>query len=98
MRLSNGFKADKEKTFWRIKILQRCVMCLQNEDGTLSTQLKKRIYDLKCSLHGELSSCLYQVPLREFLQCSRGVYNLHYMVSLKTHTGRCGLVCKGRGY
>lgn len=25
---------------------------LQNEDGTQSTQIKKRIYDLKCSLHG----------------------------------------------
>ena len=41
---------------------------LQNEDGTPSTQLKKRIYDLKCSLHGGIIpvSVPPEVPLREF--------------------------------
>ena len=31
---------------------------VQNEDGTPSTQLKKRIYDLKCSLHGGIIRCV----------------------------------------
>ena len=41
---------------------------LQNEDGTPSTQLKKRIYDLKCSLHGGIIpvSVPPEIPLREF--------------------------------
>ena len=41
---------------------------LQNEDGTPSTQLKKRIYDLKCSLHGGIIpvSVPPEVTLREF--------------------------------
>ena len=41
---------------------------LQNEDGTPSTQIKKRIYDLKCSLHGGIIpvSVPPEVPLREF--------------------------------
>ena len=41
---------------------------LQNEDGTPSTQIKKRIYDLKCSLHGGIIpvSVSPEVPLREF--------------------------------
>ena len=41
---------------------------LQNEDGTQSTQIKKRIYDLKCSLHGGIIpvSVPPEVPLREF--------------------------------
>ena len=52
MRLSNGFVIDKEKTFEELKFTAVRDVFLQNEDGTPSTQLKKRIYDLKCSLHG----------------------------------------------
>ena len=52
MRLSNGFVIDKEKTFGELKFTAVRDVFLQNEDGTPSTQLKKRIYDLKCSLHG----------------------------------------------
>ena len=50
MRLSNGFVIDKEKTFGKLKFTAVRDVFLQNEDGTPSTQLKKRIYDLKCSL------------------------------------------------
>ena len=50
MRLSNGFVIDKEKTFGELKFTAVRDVFLQNEDGTPSTQLKKRIYDLKCSL------------------------------------------------
>ena len=42
----------QEKTFGELKFTAVRDVFLQNEDGTPSTQLKKRIYDLKCSLHG----------------------------------------------
>ena len=44
MRLSNGFVIDKEKTFGELKFTAVRDVFLQNEDGTPSTQLKKRIY------------------------------------------------------
>ena len=68
MRLSNGFVIDKEKTFGELKFTTVRDVFLQNEDGTPSTQLKKRIYDLKCSLHGGIIpvSVPPEVPLREF--------------------------------
>ena len=43
MRLSNGFVIDKEKTFGELKFTAVRDVFLQNEDGTPSTQLKKRI-------------------------------------------------------
>ena len=68
MRLSNGFVIDKEKTFGELKFTAVRDVFMQNEDGTPSTQLKKRIYDLKCSLHGGIIpvSVPPEVPLREF--------------------------------
>ena len=48
MRLSNGFVIDKEKTFGELKFTAVRDVFLQNEDGTPSTQLKKRIYDQMC--------------------------------------------------
>ena len=42
MRLSNGFVIDKEKTFGELKFTAVRDVFLQNEDGTPSTQLKKR--------------------------------------------------------
>ena len=68
MRLSNGFVIDKEKTFGELKFTAVRDVFLQNEDGTPSTQLKKRIYDLKCSLHGGIIPVCVppEVPLREF--------------------------------
>ena len=47
MRLSNGFVIDKEKTFGELKFTAVRDVFLQNEDGTPSTQLKKRIYDFQ---------------------------------------------------
>lgn len=64
MRLSNGFVIDKEKTFGELKFTAVRDVFLQNEDGTPSTQLKKRIYDLKCSLMVELSPYLYRQKYR----------------------------------
>ena len=68
MRLSNGFVIDKEKTFGELKFTAVRDVFLQNEDGTPSSQLKKRIYDLKCSLHGGIIpvSVPPEVSLREF--------------------------------
>ena len=64
---------------------------LQNEDGTPSTQLKKRIYDLKCSLHGGIIpvSVPPEVPLREFPYNAvvELVNPVADTVSRKTYTG-----------
>lgn len=69
MRLANGIVTDKEKTFGKLKFsaLRREVF-VQNEDGTASTEVKERTYDLKCKEQG----CMIQVsipasvPLKEF--------------------------------
>ena len=53
MRLSNGFVIDKEKTFGELKFTAVRDVFMQNEDGTPSTQLKKRPLHLrpeKCGL------------------------------------------------
>ena len=78
MRLSNGFVIDKEKTFGELKFTAVRDVFLQNEDGTPSTQLKKRIYDLKCSLHGGIIpvSVPPEVPLQD-LYGRVGVVQIH---------------------
>ena len=97
MRLSNGFVIDKEKTFGELKFTAVRDVFLQNEDGTPSTQLKKRIYDLKCSLHGGIIpvSVPPEVPLREFPYNAvvELVNPVADTVSRKTYTGAefCGL-------
>mgnify|MGYP001029377161 FL=1 len=64
---------------------------LQNEDGTQSNQIKKRIYDLKCSLHGGIIpvSVPPEVPLREFPYNAvvELVNPVADTVSRKTYTG-----------
>ena len=91
MRLSNGFVIDKEKTFGELKFTAMREVFLQNEDGTPSTQLKKRIYDLKCSLHGGIIpvSVPPEVPARDFAY--NAVVELvnpeASTVSIKTFTG-----------
>ncbi|MCX4326654.1 MAG: YdcP family protein [Lachnospiraceae bacterium] len=91
MRLSNGFVIDKEKTFGKLKFTAVRDVFLQNEDGTPSTQLKKRIYDLKCSLHGGIIpvSVPPEVPLREFPYNAvvELVNPVADTVSRKTYTG-----------
>lgn len=53
MRLANGIVIDKEKTFGQLKFsaLRREVH-VQNEDGTVSEEIKERTYDLKCREQG----------------------------------------------
>ena len=102
MRLSNGFVIDKEKTFGELKFTAVRDVFLQNEDGTPSTQLKKRIYDLKCSLHGGIIPvCTARSTVKGIsLQCSCGACQSRsrYGIKKNLYGCRCGLVCKGRGY
>ena len=69
MRLANGIIIDKEKTFGVLKFsaLRRQVH-LQNEDGTVSEEIKERTYDLKCKEQGRMIqvSIPASVPLKEF--------------------------------
>lgn len=69
MRLANGIVLDKEATFDTLKFsaLRREVR-IQNEDGTVSDNIKERTYDLKSKGQG----CMIQVsipaeiPLKDF--------------------------------
>lgn len=69
MRLAEGIVIDKEKTFGVLKFsaLRREVH-INNEDGTVSDEIKERTYDLKSRGQG----CMIQVsipasvPLKEF--------------------------------
>ena len=69
MRLANGIIIDKEKTFGVLKFsaLRREVH-MQNEDGTVSEEIKERTYDLKCKEQGRMIqvSIPATVPLKEF--------------------------------
>ena len=69
MRLANGIVIDKEKTFGQLKFsaLRREVR-VQNEDGTVSDEIKERTYDLKCRAQGRMIqvSVPASVPLKEF--------------------------------
>ncbi|WP_017473217.1 YdcP family protein [Amphibacillus jilinensis] len=69
MRLAQGIVIDKEKTFGLLKFsaLRREVF-LQNEDGTVSSEVKERTYDLKSHEQGRMIqvSIPASVPLKEF--------------------------------
>lgn len=69
MRLANGIIIDKERTFGVLKFsaLRREVH-IQNEDGTVSEEIKERTYDLKCKEQGRMIqvSIPASVPLKEF--------------------------------
>lgn len=69
MRLANGIILDKEKTFGTLKFsaLRREVR-VQNEDGTVSNEIKERTYDLKSRGQGRMIqvSIPATVPLKEF--------------------------------
>ncbi|OYD06954.1 YdcP family protein [Paludifilum halophilum] len=69
MRLAQGIVIDKEKTFGLLKFsaLRREVF-LQNEDGTVSSEVKERTYDLKSREQGRMIqvSIPASVPLKEF--------------------------------
>lgn len=69
MRLAKGIVLEKDATFGELKFsaLRREVR-IQNEDGTVSEEIKERTYDLKSKGQG----CMIQVsipasvPLKEF--------------------------------
>lgn len=69
MRLANGIVIEKEKTFGTLKFsaLRREVH-RQNEDGTVSDEIKERTYDLKSSGQGRMIqvSLPATIPLKEF--------------------------------
>lgn len=69
MRLANGIVIDKEATFGNLKFsaLRREVY-VQNEDGTPSSEIKERTYDLKSRGQGKMIqvSIPATVPLKEF--------------------------------
>lgn len=69
MRLANGIVIDKEATFGNLKFsaLRREVY-LQNEDGTVSSEIKERTYDLKSREQGRMIqvSIPATVPLKKF--------------------------------
>lgn len=51
MRLANGIVLDKEKTFGVLKFSAlRHEVRMENENGTTSEEIKRRTYDLKCSV------------------------------------------------
>ena len=51
MILANGIVLDKEKTFGVLKFSAlRHEVRMENEDGTTSEEIKRRTYDLKCSV------------------------------------------------
>ena len=69
MRLANGIVIDKEATFGALKFsaLRREVH-LQNEDGSVSEEIKERTYDLKSRGQGRMIqvSIPASMPLKEF--------------------------------
>ena len=60
MRLANGIVVDKEKTFGLLKFsaLRREVR-IQNEDGSVSSEVKERTYDLKSRTQGRMIPVSY---------------------------------------
>ncbi|AUT06047.1 hypothetical protein SPSF3K_01322 [Streptococcus parauberis] len=69
MRLANGIVLEKDSTFGELKFsaLRREVR-IQNEDGTVSEEIKERTYDLKSKEQGRMIqvSIPANVPLKEF--------------------------------
>lgn len=69
MRLAEGIVVETEKTFGilRFSALRREVR-KQNEDGSISNEVKERTYNLKSKVQGRMIqiSVPASVPLREF--------------------------------
>lgn len=67
MRLANGIVLDKDTTFGELKFsaLRREVR-IQNEDGSVSDEIKERTYDLKSKGQGRMIqvSIPASVPLK----------------------------------
>ena len=59
MRLANGIVLDNEKTFGVLKFSAlRHEVRVENEDGTTSDEIKRRTYDLKCSVQERMIQVL----------------------------------------
>lgn len=72
MRLAEGIIIDNEKTFSTLKFsaLRREVK-IQNEDGSISEQIKERTYDLKSRAQG----CMIQVSIPASVALKKFDYN-----------------------
>ena len=83
MRLANGIIIDKEKTFGVLKFsaLRREVH-IQNEDGTVSEEIKERTYDLKCKEQGRMIqvSIPASVPLRNLTTMQRWKSSILWLI------------------
>ena len=69
MRLANGIVLDIEKTFGVLKFSAlRHEVRVENEDGTTSEEIKRRTYDLKCSVQERMIqvSISADVPVKDF--------------------------------
>ena len=69
MILANGIVLEKDATFGELKFSAlRREVCIQNEDGTVSEEIKERTYDLKSKAQGRMIqvSIPANVPLKEF--------------------------------
>ena len=69
MRLANGIVLDNEKTFGVLKFSAlRHEVRVENEDGTTSDEIKRRTYDLKCSVQERMIqvSIPADVPVKDF--------------------------------
>ena len=69
MRLPNGIVLDKDATFGELKFSAlRSEVRIQNDDGTVSDEIKERTYDLKSKGQGRMIqvSIPASVPLKEF--------------------------------
>ena len=69
MRLASGIVLDKEKTFGVLKFSAlRHEVRVENEDGTTSEEIKRRTYDLKCSVQERMIqvSIPADVPVKDF--------------------------------
>lgn len=89
MRLANGIVIDKEATFGALKFsaLRREVH-LQNEDGSVSEEIKERTYDLKSRGQGAYDSGFYP--------CQRAVKGVRLQRRGRTYQS-CGRY-RGNGY
>ena len=69
MRLANGIIVDNEKTFGELKFsgFRRDVFD-RNSDGELTSEVKKRTYDLKSKMQGDMIqvSIPGSIPKKEF--------------------------------
>ncbi|MDO4287736.1 MAG: YdcP family protein [Eubacterium sp.] len=69
MRLANGIVLDKEKTFGVLKFSAlRHEVRMENEDGSTSEEIKRRTYDLKCSVQERMIqvSIPAEIALKDF--------------------------------